>query len=72
MNWVETVVAIDLLDIEVSSVAISAVRLNRQVVGDKSIFRWPSLGYRGEQVQKRGTVSVVPFVDQLRAVKAKR
>ena len=66
MNWVEAVIAIKLLNIEITRIAVTSMDLDRQVVGDESIFGRPCLS------EQRGGSLVMRSIDQMCTEEAKR
>ena len=48
MNWVEAVIAIKLLNIEITRIAVTSMDLDRQVIRCEPIFGRPRLGDWGE------------------------
>jgi len=55
MNWVEAVIAIKLLNIEITRIAVTSMDLDRQVIRCEPIFGRPRLGDWREQFEQRGT-----------------
>ena len=79
MDWVKPVVSVKLLDVVLARVAVSAVYLDRQVVGGQAPLRGPAFGDRSEELEQEfGFPSLVEIggarliIDQPRAVEVQR
>src|ERR1700756_2613817 len=79
VNGVEPIVPVELFDVVITGIAVSAVDLDSQAVGLNAPLRWPAFGDRGQHLkQKPGIVAVgigwggKCFVDKAAAVQTER
>jgi hypothetical protein len=76
VDGVQSVVAVELFDVELPGVAIAAVDLDREVVGSPAPLCRPALGDGGKNLQKKPSAVAVRaradagFVDQPCAVQS--